>query len=117
MIAGLTTVMLVLYYGLTRILLAMGRDGLLPSFWSRVDPKRHTPVANTVLCGLVIAAFAGVIPLGILAELVNIGTLAAFVLVCGGVLVLRIKHPEIKRLSPRRAASSRRFWEFSLAVR
>ncbi|MCC7305070.1 MAG: amino acid permease [Alphaproteobacteria bacterium] len=96
-ITGLTTVMLVLYYGLTRILLAMARDGLLPAFFAEVSPKTQTPVHNTVICGLIMAVLAGCVPLGALAELVNIGTLAAFVLVCGGVIVLRIKHPDMPR--------------------
>jgi APA family basic amino acid/polyamine antiporter len=96
-ITGLTTVMLVLYYGLTRILVAISRDGLLPGFLGKVSEKTHTPVMNTVICGLVMAVMAGFIPLGALAELVNIGTLAAFVLVCGGVLVLRKTHPDMPR--------------------
>jgi len=62
-----------------------------------VNPKTHTPVATTVICGIVMAVFAGFIPLGLLAELVNIGTLAAFVLVCGGVIVLRLRHPDAPR--------------------
>ena len=96
-IAGLTTVMLVLYYGLTRIIFAMARDGLLSSFFSRVHPKTQTPVRVIVLSGIVMALIAGFMPLGDLAELVNIGTLAAFVLVCFGVLVLRITKPELPR--------------------
>ena len=96
-IAGLTTVMLVLYYGLTRILLAMSADGLLPPLLSAVSGKSHVPVHNTIICGIVIAVFAGFIPLGVLAELVNVGTLAAFVLVCIGVIVLRKRHPDMKR--------------------
>jgi APA family basic amino acid/polyamine antiporter len=96
-IAGLTTVMLVLYYGLTRIILAMSRDGLLPPYLGHIDGKRHTPVRTTVITGLIMAVFAGFIPLGVLAELVNIGTLAAFVLVCGGVMVMRLRHPDLPR--------------------
>ncbi len=96
-IAGLTTVMLVLYYGLTRIIFAMSRDGLLSPFFSEVNPKTQTPVRVIVLCGIIMAAIAGFIPLGDLAELVNIGTLAAFVLVCLGVIVLRITQPEMIR--------------------
>lgn len=96
-ITGLTTVMLVLYYGLTRIIFAMGRDGLVPSFFSHVNETTHTPVRTTVICGVLMAVTAGFIPLGALAELVNVGTLAAFVLVCGGVVLLRINHPEMKR--------------------
>ena len=96
-IAGLTTVMLVLYYGLTRIMLAIAKDGLLPPFFAKVRKTTQTPVQNTVLCGVIMAVMAGFIPLGTLAELVNIGTLAAFVLVCAGVAVLRIKQPDLPR--------------------
>ena len=96
-ITGLTTVMLVLYYGLTRIILAISRDGLLPPFFAKVSDKTQTPVRTTVLCGLMMAVMAGFIPLGALAELVNIGTLAAFVLVCGGVIILRKTHPDMPR--------------------
>jgi APA family basic amino acid/polyamine antiporter len=96
-IAGLTTVMLVLYYGLTRIIFAMSRDGLLSPFFSEVNPKTQTPVRVIVLCGIIISLIAGFIPLGDLAELVNIGTLAAFVLVCLGVIVLRITKPDMPR--------------------
>lgn len=96
-VAGLTTVMLVLYYALTRIILSMGRDGLLPPVFSSVSPKTHTPVKTTILCGIIMALFAGFIPLGKLAELVNIGTLSAFVIVCAGVLVMRARHPELPR--------------------
>jgi APA family basic amino acid/polyamine antiporter len=96
-IAGLTTVMLVLYYGLTRIIFAMSRDGLLSPFFASVNVKTHTPTRVIVLCGVIMSIIAGLVPLGELAELVNIGTLAAFVLVCLGVLVLRITRPELKR--------------------
>ena len=96
-IAGLTTVMLVLYYGLTRIIFAMSRDGLLSPLFSKVNPKTQTPVRVIVLCGIIMAFISGFIPLGDLAELVNIGTLAAFVLVCLGVIVLRISKPDMER--------------------
>lgn len=96
-IAGLATVMLVLYYALTRVLVAMSLDGLLPNFFSDVNEKTGTPIKNTVFCGLIIALMAGFIPLGALAELVNIGTLTAFVLVCLGVIVLRKTQPDIPR--------------------
>lgn len=96
-IAGLTTVMLVLYYGLTRIILAISSDGLLPPFFAKVDEKTRTPVRTTVLCGVVMAIMAGFIPLGVLAELVNVGTLAAFVMVCAGVIVLRKTAPDMHR--------------------
>lgn len=96
-IAGLTTVMLVLYYGLTRIITAISRDGLLPPYFSGVNAKTQTPVRTTVITGLVMAIMAGFLPLGILAELVNIGTLTAFVLVCAGVISLRLSHPDMPR--------------------
>jgi APA family basic amino acid/polyamine antiporter len=89
--------MLVLYYALTRIIVGVSRDGLLPSFFEAVNPRTQTPVRTTVIAGTVMAIMAGFIPLGVLAELVNIGTLAAFVLVCGGVIALRISHPDMPR--------------------
>jgi APA family basic amino acid/polyamine antiporter len=94
---GLTTVMLVLYYGLTRIIFAMGRDGLLPAYLAQVYPATQTPVRVIVICGIVMMIIAGFIPLGELAELVNIGTLAAFVMVCVGVIVLRRTRPNLPR--------------------
>lgn len=96
-IAGLTTVMLVLYYGLTRIILAMSRDGLITPYLSHVSPSTQTPVRVIIITGLIMSIAAGLVPLGALAELVNIGTLAAFVLVCLGVIVLRRTHADLPR--------------------
>jgi APA family basic amino acid/polyamine antiporter len=96
-IAGLTTVMLVLYYGLTRIIFAMSRDGLLSDKFACVNPRTQTPVKVIVTCGLLIAAIAGFVPLAELAEMVNIGTLFAFMLVSGGVVALRYRMPEMAR--------------------
>lgn len=96
-IAGLTTVMLVLYYGLTRIILAMSRDGLISPFLSKVNQETKTPVRVIVITGIIMALAAGLFPLGALAELVNIGTLAAFVLVCLSVIVLRVRQPNLHR--------------------
>jgi len=96
-IAGLTTVMLVLYYGLTRIIFAMSRDGLLPYFLNKVNPSTQTPVRVIVICGIIITLVAGFISLKHLVDLVNIGTLAAFVLVCCGVIMLRITKPDMPR--------------------
>lgn len=96
-LAGLITVMLVLLYGLTRILYSMSRDGLIPHFFSTVHDKRQTPGRVILLCGAIISMIAGFFPLGDLAETANIGTLASFVMVCAGVIVLRIRHPDIKR--------------------
>lgn len=96
-IAGLTTVMLVMYFGLTRICLAISRDGLLPPFFSQIYPPTQTPVLIILISGTIIAAIAGFVPIGEAAELVNIGTLAAFTLVSAGVIVLRWRYPEMPR--------------------
>lgn len=96
-IAGLTTVMLVLFYGLTRVFYAMARDGLLPPFFAQTAESTKTPVRIIVICGVIMALISGLIPIHDLAELVNIGTLFAFITVCIGVIVLRYTHPELKR--------------------
>lgn len=96
-LAGLITVLLVLLYGLTRILFAMSRDGLISPVFSAVNPDRQTPSKIILMCGLVVSIVAGFIPLGELAETVNIGTLASFVMVCVGVIRLRQTHPELER--------------------
>jgi APA family basic amino acid/polyamine antiporter len=96
-IAGLTTVMLVLYYGLTRIFLAMSRDGLLPPLFSVVNPTTKTPIRVILTSGLIMALIAGFTPISVVAELVNIGTLAAFIVVCSGVILLRRTRPELPR--------------------
>jgi APA family basic amino acid/polyamine antiporter len=96
-IAGLTTVILVMYYGFTRVVLAMTRDGLLPPVLSAVSSKTQTPVKLVVFSGIVIAILAGIVPLTTLAELVNIGTLTAFCIVCAGVVILRYKQPNLPR--------------------
>ena len=76
-LAGLITVLLVLLYGLTRILFAMSRDGLISPIFSQVNPDRQTPTKIILMCGAVVSIVAGFIPLGELAETVNIGTLAS----------------------------------------
>lgn len=96
-IAGLTSVMLVMFYGQTRIFFAMSRDGLLPAIFSHLNVKTHTPVKVIAVCGVCMAAIAGFAPISTVAELVNIGTLAAFVLVSAGVVALRYQQPELKR--------------------
>jgi APA family basic amino acid/polyamine antiporter len=96
-IAGLTSVMLVQYYGQTRIFLAMARDGLISPAFSAVHASRRTPVKSIVICGMAMAVAAGFMPLTIIAEIVNIGTLFAFVFVCGAVMVLRRHYPDIHR--------------------
>ena len=96
-IAGLTTVMLVVFYGQTRILLAMSRDGLLPKLFSRINPRTKTPIPVIIGAGIILASIAGFAPIGTVAEMANIGTLAAFVAVCIGVIVLRYKRPDLHR--------------------
>jgi APA family basic amino acid/polyamine antiporter len=88
-IFGLTTVVLILMLGQSRVFFAMSRDGLLPPWLSKVHPRFGTPARSTMLMGAVVAVLAGLIPLSALAELVNIGTLFAFVLVSVAVVVLR----------------------------
>lgn len=96
-IAGLTTVMLVLFYGLTRIFLAMSRDGLLPYIFSRTNKATNTPLRIIAPCGVLMAFLAAMLPIHELAELVNIGTLFAFIIVCGGVVHLRYTKPDMPR--------------------
>ncbi|GAA1611570.1 amino acid permease [Nonomuraea maheshkhaliensis] len=96
-IAGLTTVVLVLLLGQTRVLFAMCRDGLLPRSMAKVHPRFGTPARLTTLIGVVTMALAGFVSFGELAELVNIGTLFAFVVVSIGVVVLRRTRPDLPR--------------------
>ncbi|MEU3839653.1 amino acid permease [Streptomyces sp. NPDC028635] len=94
---GLTTVCMILLLGQTRVFFAMSRDGLLPRFFSHVHPRFRTPHRPTILLGVLIAILAGFTPLSELAELVNIGTLFAFVVVAIGVIILRRSRPELPR--------------------
>ena len=96
-LAGLTTVILVLLYGQARILYAMARDGLLPGFFATLHPRTRTPWLGQIVIGLIVAVTAGLFPIGLLGEMVSIGTLAAFALVCLAVMSLRRSHPELKR--------------------
>lgn len=94
---GLTTVCMILLLGQTRVFFAMSRDGLLPRFFSHVHPRFKTPHRPTILLGGLIAILAGFTPLSELAELVNIGTLFAFVVVAIGVIILRKTRPDLHR--------------------
>ena len=97
-LAGITSVLLVMMLSQARVFLAMARDRLLPhSFFGKVHPRFRTPHYSTMLTGCVVAVVAGLTPIGKIAELVNIGTLLAFVIVCAAVLVLRFKDPERHR--------------------
>ncbi|MFM9865376.1 MAG: amino acid permease [Micropepsaceae bacterium] len=96
-VAGLTTVILVSLYGQTRIFYSMARDGMLPSVFASVHPTYNTPARGTILVGIFAAFLGGVFPIDILGELVSIGTLLAFVLVCLAVIVLRVQRPDVPR--------------------
>lgn len=96
-IMGLSSVMMVLLYGQTRIFFVMSRDGLLPNFFSKVHHKFHTPHVNTMVVGLIVATAAGLTPISILGDLVSLGTLLAFMIVCFSVLYLRKKQPDLPR--------------------
>lgn len=95
---GITSVLLVMMLSQPRVMLALGRDGLVPnSFFGDVHPKWRTPWKSTILTGLFVASMAGFIPLSILAEMTSIGTLFAFVIVCGAVMVMRRTNPDANR--------------------
>ncbi len=96
-IAGLTSVLLVLQMAGTRIFYAISRDGLLPASLSKIHPKYQTPHICTILVGLFVAVGAGMLPINLLAEMCNIGTLAAFIVVCAGVAILRFTDPDRER--------------------
>jgi len=97
-IAGLSSVVLVLLMAQPRVFFTMAQDGLLPKGFARVHPRFKTPYIPTILTGCVAAIVSGIFPINILGELVSIGTLLAFTIVCIGVLVLRYRHPEIPRV-------------------
>ena len=97
-VVGITSVLLVLLLSQARVLLAMARDGLIPrEFFGAVHPRFRTPHKATILTGILVAIVAALFPLKILADLVNIGTLMAFVIVCAAVMVLRRTNPDLPR--------------------
>jgi basic amino acid/polyamine antiporter, APA family len=96
-LAGLTSVVMILMLGQSRVLFAMSRDRLLPPTLAKVHPRYGTPYRITIVTGVIVAIIAGLVPLTELAELVNIGTLFAFLLVSVGVWILRRTRPELPR--------------------
>jgi basic amino acid/polyamine antiporter, APA family len=96
-ITGLSSVMLVLVYGQTRIFYTMARDGLLPKVFAAIHPRFLTPWMGTILLGVLIAVAASFLPISLLGDLVSLGTAVAFSIVCLSVIYLRIKHPELPR--------------------
>jgi APA family basic amino acid/polyamine antiporter len=96
-IIGITTVLLVMMYGQTRLFFAISRDGLLPKGLSKVNPKTKTPTKSIWLTALMVSIFSGLVPINHLADLTNIGTLFAFIVVSMGVIVLRKTQPDLKR--------------------
>jgi APA family basic amino acid/polyamine antiporter len=96
-VISIFSVTLVTMYGMTRILFAMGRDGLLPTRFAAVNARTMTPVNNTIMVGIVAALLAGFVPLDKLADMVSIGTLTAFIIVAVGVIVLRVREPDLPR--------------------
>src|SRR5262249_53210182 len=97
-LTGITSVLLVLMLSQPRVMLAMARDGLVPpGFFGAVHERFRTPWKSTILTGVFVGSMGALVPLRVLAELVNIGTLLAFVIVCAAVLIMRRTHPEAER--------------------
>jgi basic amino acid/polyamine antiporter, APA family len=96
-VIGLASTVLVTFYGQTRILMRMSSDGMLPPMFGRVSERFKTPTFTTVVCAIAGAVVAGLVPIDVLGQLVSIGTLMAFLIVCSGVLVLRRTNPDLER--------------------
>jgi APA family basic amino acid/polyamine antiporter len=94
---GLGTVMLVMLLGQSRVFFSMSKDGLLPKWASAIHPKFRTPWISTITVGAIVAIMPGFLNIDQLSKLVNIGTLLAFTIVCAGVWVLRVRHPDLHR--------------------
>ena len=94
---GLGTVMLVMLLGQSRVFFSMSKDGLLPKWASKIHPRTRTPWISTIAVGVVVAILPALLPIERLSQLVNIGTLLAFTIVCAGVWVLRVRHPDLHR--------------------
>ena len=96
-VLGLGTVMLVMLLGQSRVFFSMSRDGLLPKWASAIHPKFRTPWISNIVVGSIVAFLPAVLPIDKLSQLVNMGTLLAFTIVCAGVWILRVRQPELHR--------------------
>jgi APA family basic amino acid/polyamine antiporter len=96
-VIGVTSVLFAFMLGAARIWFALARDGLLPAWFARINPRFGTPARPTIILGVFTALVAGLLPIGEVAELVNIGTLSAFILICASIMVLRVRQPLLKR--------------------
>ena len=96
-VVGVTSVLFAFMLGAARIWFALSRDGLLPGWFAHVHPRNGTPHRPTVILGVFSALVGGFLPIGEVAELVNIGTLSAFIVICLSVLILRVRRPDVKR--------------------
>ncbi|HEV7776915.1 MAG TPA: amino acid permease [Luteibacter sp.] len=96
-VVGVISVLFAFMLGAARIWFALARDGLLPAWFAKVHPRYGTPARPTMILGVFTAIVAGLLPIGEVAELVNIGTLSAFILICASVMVLRVRKPELQR--------------------
>jgi APA family basic amino acid/polyamine antiporter len=96
-VIGVTSVLFAFMLGAARIWFALARDGLLPAWFAKVSPRFGTPARPTIILGLFTALVAGLLPIGEVAELVNIGTLSAFIIICASIMVLRVRRPALRR--------------------
>jgi APA family basic amino acid/polyamine antiporter len=97
LVGGLLAGIIVVYYGATRVLFAISRDGLLPPVFMQISPRTKTPAMSILIIGIVAALIAGLVPITLIVEMVNIGTLAAFIIVAASVIILRSTSPETPR--------------------
>jgi APA family basic amino acid/polyamine antiporter len=95
--AGLTTTMLVMLLGQSRVFYSMARDGLLPGWAGKIHPRFRTPWISSIVTGFCVALFASLLPINVLGQLTSIGTLLAFVIVSAGVWILRVRRPDLPR--------------------